>query len=317
MSSQGNDVLKFIEEHNLSLIPEVFSVLYDALSDQHSFLKERLATIMEAGPLNDEIVKSLYKDYIFQKQLHASILAEEEVTKTLNLINRVHNRLEEATSALDSVQETLEQRKKIVSDIDTTNEIEMLKDTISHDISTLIFEINDSNLWIKHHHNSIKDQFKDLKAQQRVHYEDALTGLPNKFFLKQKIAALSSTTSTSYSESIFVGKLCVRNLDTLNQMHGRTIGDAVLRKLGGSIRDLIPDDWEVFRIKGNDFAVTAGIETPMRDVTMKLIALKKTFAGKKFRSKTNDQPVVIDISVETISLLRATAEDDVFEMLNI
>lgn len=316
MINQAKDVVTYIEQQGLSLIPEVFSVIYDAFLGNNRFLLERLETIEELGPPSDETIKALYKDYIFQKQLHATIIAEEEVSKTLDIINRVHSRLEETTQALDNIQETLEIRSKIVSDIDSSSEIEMLKDTLSHDINTLIYEINDSNLWIKYRQKMIKTQLADLKSQQRIHYQDCLTSLPNKFFLKQKLAALSTLTNSSHNdERIYLGKLTLDNLKIINQMHGRPIGDAVLRKLGKNMSQVIPEDWEVFRVNGNDFAIAPHHSATLNDVTMRMIALKKTFSGKKFKSKLSDEPIVMSLGVKTITLHRATAHEDVFEEL--
>ncbi|WP_321276247.1 diguanylate cyclase domain-containing protein [Thiomicrorhabdus indica] len=314
MSIQGTEVVQYIEEHGLSLVPEVFSVIFDFLSGTNRFLQERIETVMETDQLTDENIKALYKDYIFQKQLHASIITEEEVAKTLNLIDRVHSKLEETTKALDNVQDTLEFRSKVVAEIDTHAEIEMLKDTISHDINTLLYEINDSNLWIKYRQKVIKDQLGELKSQQRVHYQDTLTNLPNKFFLKQKLSAICSVQNANHSdERIYIGKITIDNLSTLNQIHGRTIGDAVLRKLGKNIQDVIPENWELYRVDGNDFALSGPNEISMNEMSMKLITLKKTFSGKRFKSKVSEEPVVTSLSVKVITMLRATAAEDIFD----
>lgn len=318
MNSIGNDVVIYIEKTGLSLNPENFSVIYEVLSGENRFLRERFETISESGDLSDHSLKSLYKDYIFQKQLHATILAEEEVAKTLDLINRVHSRLNDTTQALDSIQETLEFRSQVIEEIDTKNEIEMLKDTLSHDINTLIYEINDSNLWIKYRQKVIHSQLLELKSQHRIHYQDNLTGLPNKYFLKQKLYATCDTnTSSSGDEQIYLGKITLDNLTHLNKIHNRAIGDAVLRKLGQNIQNVISQDWEIFRVDGNDFALSGPQDAGMNEMTMKLIALKQTFSGKKFRSKLSEQPVVISIDVKTITLIRATASDDVFEAFEI
>lgn len=318
MNNHGKEVVAFIEEHHLTLNPENFSVIYDVLFSENDFLRERFETVKELSPLNDSTLKSLYKDYIFQKQLHASIMAEEEVAKTLELINHVHSRLEETTQALDNIQETLEFRHQVVEDIDTNDEIQMLKDTISHDISVLIYEIHDSNLWIKYRQKMIENQLVELKNQQSIHYQDTLTGLPNKHFLKQKLSVFSLTSSSSSQDGrVFIGKITIDNLKAINKSHGRSIGDAVLRKLGQKFKNVLPDDWDLYRIDGNDFAISAHADTPMHDVTVRLIALKKTFSNKKLRSKLNDQPVVIEISVKTLTLIRATAQEDVFEQLEV
>jgi len=130
------------------------------------------------------------------------------------------------------------------------------------------------------------------------------------------LAALPVHSDES-SSHIFIGKVVLDNIQELNSNHGRTIGDAVIRKLGHNIQQVMPDNWETYRVAGNVFAISADSRTQMHDMSLKLIALKKTFSNKKFKSRLSENPVIMQLSVNTITLHQAMAYEEVFEQLDI
>lgn len=102
---------------------------------------------------------------------------------------------------------------------------------------------------------------RDITSQK--HYEsrllwgahhDALTGLPNRAFFTEHLAA-SLKVAVSTGSQVGLAVLDVDRFKTINDNFGHDAGDALLREIGDRLRRAAPESATVVRLGGDEFGI--------------------------------------------------------------
>jgi diguanylate cyclase (GGDEF)-like protein len=118
---------------------------------------------------------------------------------------------------------------------------------------------------------------------------DALTGLPNRRMLEQRLARVAPTAD----EPVGVILFDLDHFGALNKEHGHQVGDAVLRAVGGAIRGAIRRNDFVGRYGGEEFvAVLPGADLAAtvrvaEQVRARIGALEVDMDGKTYTVTTS------------------------------
>ncbi|HTX23609.1 MAG TPA: EAL domain-containing protein [Steroidobacteraceae bacterium] len=98
-------------------------------------------------------------------------------------------------------------------------------------------------------------ELKELNARlQHIATHDALTGLPNRHLLKERLAkALSSTEHPG--RTIAVAMLDLDRFSALNHSLGHGVGDRLLAEIAQRLESAVSNDHTLARVGGDEFAV--------------------------------------------------------------
>lgn len=122
----------------------------------------------------------------------------------------------------------------------------------------------------------------ELRAQELA-YSDALTGLPNRRALSERLDSLSMLDG-----SVPMLALLILDLDrfkAVNDVHGHPAGDRLLQAVAARLLDIIGDVGTAYRLGGDEFAVTMELPGRRSDPAVELAqSIVERFA----------QPFVVD-----------------------
>ncbi len=148
---------------------------------------------------------------------------------------------------------------------------------------------------------------QDLK---RVAFQDALTGLPNRTALYERIRALQRDRRGAQGAfaAIFVD---LDEFKAINDTHGHAIGDEVLRQVGAYLVAAVRDTDYVARWGGDEFMVLL-VGTVGADVVME--AVRRLGEGIELRLQT--VPDLVSVSFSVGHLDEVTPEQTPDEILS-
>ncbi len=103
---------------------------------------------------------------------------------------------------------------------------------------------------------------EELDATIRLASHDALTGLPNRRTITERLAdAVDQSSGEGGVAAMFID---VDRFKVINDLYGHEVGDRVLREVAERIRGALGDDDEVGRLGGDEFVVVVRDATPER-----------------------------------------------------
>lgn len=88
-------------------------------------------------------------------------------------------------------------------------------------------------------------------------YHDSLTGLPNRSWLIPHLESLIKLCSNRKNEKFALMFLDGDRFKNINDVHGHTIGDDVLRITAKKLERLLPDSFKAVRLGGDEFTVVS------------------------------------------------------------
>ncbi len=105
--------------------------------------------------------------------------------------------------------------------------------------------------------------YTDVTESRRVEREmlqmarqDALTGLPNRFAIQERLSQLQARAREVQAQAHFgLLLLDIDNFKDLNDTLGHAAGDEILTAIAGRIREVIPEDALAARLGGDEFAI--------------------------------------------------------------
>ena len=102
----------------------------------------------------------------------------------------------------------------------------------------------------------------ELDATIRLASHDALTGLPNRRTITDRLAqAIDHANDDVAVAAMFVD---VDRFKIINDLYGHEVGDRVLREVADRLRDALGEEDEIGRLGGDEFVVVARDATPER-----------------------------------------------------
>jgi diguanylate cyclase (GGDEF)-like protein/PAS domain S-box-containing protein len=107
----------------------------------------------------------------------------------------------------------------------------------------------------------ITEQKRQEQKLDYLAYYDALTGLPNRALMEERLARCLEQAAGGTGR-VALAVICVNRFGIVNESLGHQAGDALLRELAGRLRSAWPDEEHVARLTSDCFAcVSSGVET--------------------------------------------------------
>ena len=97
---------------------------------------------------------------------------------------------------------------------------------------------------------------ENIKREQQLNYlayYDVLTGLPNRDLFSDRLTQVMHTVTENHIAGLLL--LDLERFSYINDVYGRHVGDATLKKFTTSLRKIIPESDHIARIGANCFAI--------------------------------------------------------------
>ena len=115
-------------------------------------------------------------------------------------------------------------------------------------------------------HEDITERRRIERRLKHMTRHDSLTGLPNRLLLREQLEQALVGGSVRMGVAIFV--LNIHRFKQVNETFGRAVGDELLRRVAGRLRNCVRDSDIVARLDGDEFAVTQVATDMPSDATM-------------------------------------------------
>ncbi|MFP4275935.1 MAG: EAL domain-containing protein [Wenzhouxiangella sp.] len=104
--------------------------------------------------------------------------------------------------------------------------------------------------------------FSDISRQKqheeqlyRIAYYDALTGLPNRALLVERVERAMNQVITLPDNMLVLGVVDLDGFKSINEAHGQVVGDRVLSAVARRLRQALPDKSMLGRLGGDEFCL--------------------------------------------------------------
>jgi diguanylate cyclase (GGDEF)-like protein len=108
--------------------------------------------------------------------------------------------------------------------------------------------------WVTTHEDITEQRKAEAKIAYMAHH-DALTGLPNRVLLRQRLDEAIARAHATESGGLAVHCLDLDRFKEVNDTLGHAIGDALLESVAGRLRGCVRDTDTVARVSGDEFVV--------------------------------------------------------------
>jgi diguanylate cyclase (GGDEF)-like protein len=106
--------------------------------------------------------------------------------------------------------------------------------------------------WVVTHEDTTERRSAEKKIAHMAHY-DALTDLPNRALLRERLAEALTHVSSGARLAVFY--LDLDNFKSVNDTLGHQFGDELLKCVGDRLRNCVPANVTVARVGGDEFAI--------------------------------------------------------------
>jgi diguanylate cyclase len=238
-------------KHKISAIPTNYALWYTYVSNESPELKIAIDHVLDNEIQLSEIkTKALYRKY----------LADSEEVSAWELRQSVEAMLIELSQSLqDTRSETINFKETMDTCVDSLAKIDkeglsieevmalvrsLVKDTQNIRHSTMSF-----NNALKEAQNEIEALKGQLEQSQQDALYDALTGLCNRRFFDEELAA------QSLKPNLYLMLLDLDHFKKINDNYGHIMGDLVLKATAKKLQITCRDGAQVFRFGGEEFAI--------------------------------------------------------------
>ncbi|WP_417329808.1 putative bifunctional diguanylate cyclase/phosphodiesterase [Halomonas cupida] len=107
---------------------------------------------------------------------------------------------------------------------------------------------------------TLTDTSAQYDAQRQIHhqaYHDALTGLPNRRALKERIHALQEASNDN-QHHVMLMLVDIDSFKTINDRYGQAMGDRLLKAVSDRLRSWARESADLARLSSNEFALLYG-----------------------------------------------------------
>ncbi|KKB08205.1 hypothetical protein VE26_10640 [Devosia chinhatensis] len=145
---------------------------------------------------------------------------------------------------------------------------------------------------------AVRDLTASHQAKQRIEHlasHDALTNLANRTLLEQRLCQ-AITVAGEARASVAVLALDLDRFKAVNDMHGHSAGDDVLRRVARILRDCANDHDSVARIGGDEFVIVQSAQSQPKAADQLARAIQKAFR-REFNTQANSLAVGVSIGI--------------------
>lgn len=145
-------------------------------------------------------------------------------------------------------------------------------------------------------HIDIHEKMIQQKNIENLAYYDTLTGLPNRFHLKEKLNSILKICEENENFSGSVMFIDIDNFQLINDTFGHDVGDLILKLVGEKLKKFESEDRFVARLGGDEFIFLIKHITD-KESLKNLSAQIKAILNKSFRIGDNEHYITISTGI--------------------
>lgn len=303
-------IIKDMARWKITPSPQNYHVWYEYISGNNPELTEAVeAFIASDEGFPDQVVNDLYQQYVADERVSKDLKRAQLATQTV--LKDVLGELLTAGSVTAEYQLKLEQYSKSLVAAPSSAEFQQVIGELLADTT----EMQQASLQLLKNLEETRSRAELLQRQLRKIEEegliDNLTGLGNRKAALEKLQEIRQISVESEQNfSIFVMEIDC--FDKFHDIHGRDIGDAVLRRIAAAIKD---------NLKGRDFPARIADDkflgvlpaTPLDSAVVIANMLREALLGMRLQVTQSD----VDIGSVTASfgVVQFDLEDSVEGLL--
>jgi diguanylate cyclase len=243
--------IPLLVKHNISAIPTNYALWYAYVSNQSPELNAAVDQVLKNKlPLSETKTKALYRKHISdQQEVSALELRQSIEAMLIELSQSVKDTRSKTSSFKSTIDNCMDDLAKIDKEGLSVEEVMELVRTLVKETKTIRGRTLAFNTALEDAQKEIEQLRKQLEVSQHAALYDALTGLCNRRFFDEELAALTTKPN-----------LCLILVDldhfkNTNDNHGHVMGDLVLKATAKKLQALCRDGAQAFRFGGEEFVV--------------------------------------------------------------
>jgi diguanylate cyclase len=244
--------LTFLGKHCLPTDPLNYCVWYEYASGKNEDLNAAIDEYLQRETaFSKEAIRNLFDLHIAGSEEKVNKLVREELKKlfieVIGAIQTTNEHFCESENNLEAINDTL---KPSLSEADIEKIVSQIKDEIGR--------LQTSSASFKNQLNQATSEIERLKARmaryRKEAFLDPLTGIANRRgFEKNLLQAIDNANKEGVSLCAIMAD--IDHFKRINDTHGHTVGDNVIRMVAITIKDAIKGKDLAARIGGEEFAI--------------------------------------------------------------
>jgi diguanylate cyclase len=243
--------IPLLVKHKISAIPTNYALWYTYVSNQSPELKAAVDRVLDDKLQLSEIkAKELYRKHISdQQEVSAWELRQSLEAMLIELSQSVKDTRSETNNFKSTMDNCMDDLAKVEKEGLSIEEVMELVRTLVKGTKTIRGSTSAFNSALAGAQKEIEQLREQLEESQQEALYDALTGLCNRRFFDEELAAQAMKPD-----------LCLILVDLdhfkkTNDNHGHVMGDLVLKATAKKLQTLCRDGVQAFRFGGEEFVV--------------------------------------------------------------
>jgi len=247
-SDIGYKVMTFLFDKKLSTDPVHYWVAYVFLSNSHKKLTAAMRSHLQASkPLDTYFMYELHEQFISADTFRKFIGIGDDVRDLLGgLIESAH----EADRNTTGLNQSLEENVALLHQVSNADDIKR----VARNLADAVVTANARNTSLKKSLEATEQEARALRDQLERHRQEAiidpLTGLYNRRGMQVEMDRVLMQ-GVEIDHAMLV--IDIDHFKKINDSYGHAVGDAVIRKVGETLRDLLPVQAVPARFGGEEF----------------------------------------------------------------
>lgn len=243
LEAKSKQMTKMLLEHKQEIAKQQIQLdeIINSIDEIIWYIDDTNMQIQYVSSAIEKIFEEKKENFLHQSSLWMDMIYDDDKEKVMDAF----------TTLQANESKTIEFRIKLAN-----GAIKWLSNTIKHNPSLEFF------IGVTH---DITKQKEDQDKIEFMAYHDALTGLPNRPYLKQSIELLLKK-SKIVQQSFAILFLDLDNFKFINDSLGHNVGDQLLIKISQRLQDLTKKYGKCTRFGGDEFIIIINNVTSQKDI---------------------------------------------------
>lgn len=241
-------------EHKITPNPINYTLWYSYYSQAYPVLNRELdKTIEQYKTCPAEISENLFLDFIGTNSAKERAKTEQYQKTLGKVVNHLSKSIDEASDRSSDHTDSLKDNIETLAQYELDDEVSVLIESLNHNAHA-IFEINNQfNQELDEAQKEIKALKQALNKSRMEANTDPLTGLSNRRILESIYNEFKSQNQADSAFSLII--LDIDKFKAFNDNYGHTMGDQILKFVGGMLKEKCQSPTHPVRFGGEEFAI--------------------------------------------------------------